>query len=134
MTEEEAIAVIQAKDVPNNATNVEVMEQSLIPVSREFRDAWEKPGAGSPIVNMPKARSIHAKKVRAARDEAVTTLQRRADEATLESRTADATQAANDKVAAEGLNLTTIAGQIAGAANPAALSAIWPIELRDFKP
>lgn len=133
-TEAEALAAIQAKDVPADATNVEIMDLNQIPVSREFRDAWEKPGAGVPVVNMPKARVLHAKKITAARIKAITMLQRRADEATLEGRTADATKAANDRAAVEGLNLTTIATQIAATANPTALSAIWPAELQEFKP
>ena len=134
MTEDEAIASVQAKDVPGDATNIEVMEQALIPVSREFRNAWEKLVAGPLTVNMPKARIVHARKISAARAKAVTVLQRRADEATLEGRAVDATKAANDKAAVEGLNLATIAGQIAGSANPTALSAAWPTELQEFKP
>lgn len=134
ITEDEAIASVQAKDVPLDATNVEIMEQSLILTSREFRNAWEKSGAGVPTINMPKARIIHAKKIIAAKDRAIIVLQRRADEATIEGRAADATQTANDKTAIEGLNLATIATRIAGAANPTALSAIWPTELQEFKP
>lgn len=132
-TEDEAIALVQAKDVPADATNIEVMEVALLP-NREFRNAWEKPGAGAPIVSMPKARLIHAGRISAAKGRAISVLQTRADEATLEGRAADATQAANDKTAVEGLDLTTIAAQIAGAANPTALSAIWPTELQEFKP
>ena len=132
--EDAAIAAEMGKTdvVPPSATNVEIMEQSILP-PREFRDAWEKLGAGAPTINMPKARIIHAGRINAAKTKAVTMLQRRADEATLEGRTADATKAANDKAAVEGLNLTTIATQIAGAPNPVALSAIWPVELQEFK-
>lgn len=134
MTEDEAVADTQAKDVPADASNIEVMDRSLIPASREFRDAWEKSSVGPPTINMSKARVIHARKVIAARAKAVTVLQRRADEASLEGRTADATQAANDKAAVEGLNLTTIAAQISGAADPTALSTIWPAKLQEFRP
>jgi len=134
MTEDQAFAAIQAKSVPSDASNIEVTDQALIPVSREYRDAWEKPVASPIIINMPKARMIHSGNISAAKADAITTLGRGADEATLEGRTADATKAANDKAAVEGLNLTTIAAQIAGAANPTALSAIWPAELQEFKP
>ena len=133
-TEDEAVAVVQAKSVPIDATNIAVMDRALIPASREFRAAWEKPGVGAPTINMPKARTIQARKINAARAKAVTVLQRRADEATLEGRTADVTKAANDKAAIEGLNLATIAAQIAGAPNPMALSAVWPNELQEFRP
>lgn len=134
MTEDEAISVVQAKDVPAGATNVEVMDKALILATREFRDAWEKLGAGVPTINMSGARVIHAGKISRTRTRAVAILQRRADEATLEGKTVDATKATNDKVAVEGLDLTTIAAQIAGAANPTALSAIWPVELQEFRP
>lgn len=143
-TEDEAISIIQANAFarllergfgPPEAA--EVMEAATIPETqpgdREFRDALEKPGAGPPVVNMPKARIIHSRKINTARAKAVTVLQARADEATLESRTVDATKAAGDKTAIEGLNLVTIATQIAGAANPTALSAIWPTELLEFR-
>ncbi len=144
-TEDEAIAIIQANafsKLPDRGFGLpedfEVMEASAIPQSqpgdREFRDALEKPGIGPPVVNMTKARSIHARKISAAWAKAVTVLQRRVDEATLEDRTADITKAANDKAAVGGLDLTTISTQIAGAANPTALSAIWPTELQEFKP
>ncbi len=132
MTEDEAIAIVQAKDVPLNAANIEVMEQTLIP-SREFRDAWEKLALGPPTINMPKARAIQAGKIAVAKTKAVVVLQRRTDQATAEGRTADAITAADDKTAIEGLNLTTIAIQISGASNPTALSAIWPVELQEFK-
>lgn len=133
MTEEEAVADVRARDVPVGSTNVEVMEAASLP-GREFRNAWEKLGAGPPTVNMPKAKKIHAGKITRTKEQAVTALQTRADKATLEGRTADAAKAANDKAAVEGLNLTTTAAQIAGAANPTALSAIWPVELREFRP
>ena len=120
------------------ASSVEILDKTLIPESqpgnRWFRDALEKPGAGVPTVNMPKARTIQARRINAARARAVAVLQTRANEATLEGRTAEATAAANDKAAVEGLNLTTIAAQIAAAADPTALSAIWPAELQEFKP
>ena len=134
MTEDDAIALVQAKDVPSGATNVEVIELSTIPASREFRNAWEKPAVGPPTVNMPKARAIHVKRISDAKVDSVIVLQKRIDEATLDDRTTDATKAANDKTAVEGLDLATFAAQIAGAANPTVLSAIWPAELQEFKP
>ena len=63
-----AIASIRAKDVPVDATNVEVIEQAEIPTSRVFRNAWEKSGMGPPTVNMPKARIIKTDNIRVERD------------------------------------------------------------------
>ncbi len=113
-------------------STTEILDKD-IPTDRWFRDAWVQTG-GVISVDIPKARIIQAKRINAARTDAVTVLQRRADEATLEGRAADAIRAANDKVAVEGLNLATIATQIAGAANPTALLAIWPAELQEFRP
>lgn len=68
MTEDEAIAVIQAKSVPGDATQVEVMDRPLIPTSRVFRNAWTKSGGGPPVVDMPKARVIKTEQIRRERD------------------------------------------------------------------
>lgn len=133
ITEDEALAVLQAKAVPPGSTNIKIMEQALLP-SREFRDAWEKIGLGPISIDMPKARIIHTGKINRAKNIAVIKLQQRADKAALEGRATDATQASNDKAAVEGLDLTAIATLVANAQNPAALSAIWPVELQEFRP
>ncbi len=62
------IAELMTNDVPADAANVEVMDRSALPTSREFRNAWEKPGVGAPQVNMPKARMIHMTRIRRHRD------------------------------------------------------------------
>ena len=133
MTEDEAIAVIQLKSVPSNAANIEVMEQSLIPGSREFRNAWEKPGAGPPTINMPKARGIHAEHIATARTTALVVLEKRENHERLKGNTAAADKAASDRTAVAGINLTAEANRISGAANPTALSAIWPAALDGFR-
>lgn len=115
----------------DQVTNIREIEKVDIP-SHLFKDAWEDDGVEI-LINMSKARVIHIKEISAARTEAVSVLQRRADEAAFEGRTADATKAANDRAAVEGLSPTIIATQIAGAANPTALSAIWPAELQEFR-
>ena len=74
MTEAAAIAVIQAKDVPADASNIEVMDGTLIPSTRQFRDAWTKPAVGAPVVDMPKARIMHMDRIRQARNQKLTGL------------------------------------------------------------
>ena len=134
MTEDEAIAVVQAKSVPADATNVEVMDRALIPASREFRDAWEKNGAGPPTVSMAKARDIHVSHIARAKMSA----ERALEVEEIELRLRDDIPAADVKAAAlasvRGLDLATIATQIQGVANPTALSAVWPTELLGFRP
>lgn len=99
---------------------------SVNAMSREFRGAWEKP-AGAPIaVNMPKAREIHAIRMAQAKTTETARLVLAEVKLRLLGKTTEADQAATDKAAVDGLNLTTLAAQMAVAPNPTALSAIWP--------
>lgn len=126
-TEAEALAVIQAKSVPSDAVDVEIVELATIPTDRWFRNAWTRPiGGGSIEVDMPKAREIQAQKIQAARRKAIGRLQSEEDKARLVGKSAGANQHAADRAALETMNLTAIAASIAGAANPTALKAIWP--------
>ena len=134
-TDAEALAMIQIsclETIPG-ATNIEHMDRSFIPVSREFRNAWEKLGVGGPTVNMPRARDIHARHLSAARAKALVVLEKREIRERLKGNAAVANRAATDRTAVVGLNLTALAAQIAGAANPTALSAIWPVVLDEFR-
>lgn len=126
MTEDEAVAVIQAKDVPADAANVEVMDRTQIPASREFRNAWEKPGAGAPTIGMPKAREIHAQRIAVALTGEIARLKMEERNERLKGKTVQADQHAADAVALVALDVNVLATQVAGAPNPAALSAIWP--------
>ncbi len=132
MTEAEALAVVQAKSVPGDATNIEIMEAATLP-GREFRNAWEKPGAGVPAINMAKARDIHAEHIGRARERAGPALDREVAQQRLKGNTAAADALAVKATAARGLDLATIATQIGNAPNPTALAAIWPPELTDYR-
>lgn len=68
MTEDQAIAVVQAKDVPPDAVNAEVLEAAAIPTDRAFRNAWGKPPVGPPAVDLPKAREIQRQRIEVARE------------------------------------------------------------------
>lgn len=135
-TEDEAVAIIQANALSKMAErgfgpvgDVEVMEAANIPESqpgdRLFRNALEKPGLGPPIVNMPKARAIHAVRMARARADESARLGLAEAEARLQGNTTEADKAVADKVAVDGLDLATLATQIAAAANPVALQAVW---------
>ncbi len=125
-TEDEAIADVQAKDVPFDATNIEVIEIALLP-NREFRDAWEKMGIGTPVVNMPTAREIHAERIAIAQAAEIARLKVEERKERLKSNTTQADNHAATITALEALDLNVLATQIAAAANPTALSAIWPV-------
>jgi len=126
MTEDEAVAVIQVKDVPGDATNVEVMERAQIPASREFRNAWEKPGTGAPAVNMPKAREIHAERIATGQASEIAHLKIEERKERLLGNPILADQHAADLIALNALSLSVLAAQIQATPNPTALSAVWP--------
>ena len=126
MTEDEAIATIQSKVVPGAATNVEVMEQALVPADRTFRNAWVKPAVGPPVVDMPKARDIHAERMAVAQADEIARLKVEERKERLKGNTAQADTHAATVTALEALDLNALATQIGNAPNPTALKAIWP--------
>lgn len=55
------------KDVPTDATEIEIIEHDALPADRAFRNAWDKKD-GEIIVDMPKARLIHLENLRKERN------------------------------------------------------------------
>jgi hypothetical protein len=123
-----AMAFLLTKDVPPGSTDVNVVTDGAIPTDRTFRGAWEQT-AGSITVDMPKARAVHAVSMAQAKVAESARLELAEEELILLSKTGEAAQAAADKAAVDGLNLATLATQMAAAPNPTALKAIWPAEL-----
>lgn len=72
-TEEQALARALKKDIPPEAINVQVVDKSVIPNDRTFRDAWKQDGK-SVHVDMPKARNIHMAAIRRKREGALAKL------------------------------------------------------------
>ena len=66
-TEAEALVAIQAKSVPSDATDIEIVERAVLPTQRVFRDAWVKKIGGAEV-DMPRARIIHLDRIRVVRD------------------------------------------------------------------
>ncbi len=128
-----ALQYILAELVPvqdPGAVNAEIVERSVLPSDRWFRDAWRWPvGGGSVEVDMQKAREIHTAKIQRARELKLNVLQGKEDRARLDGRITDADQHAADRAALETMNLSAVAASIAGAANPTALKAVWPVGL-----
>jgi hypothetical protein len=65
-TVDDGLARALDKDIPADAADERVIEDSDIPQDRAFRNAWKQTG-GKVDVNMPKARDIQREKLRAAR-------------------------------------------------------------------
>lgn len=53
--------------LPQDALNVQVVEESQVPTDRTFRNAWTQDTKGAPVVDMDKARDIHRDRMREAR-------------------------------------------------------------------
>ncbi len=127
-TEDQAIAIIQANALDRlqkrgfgPPEDLEILEAASIPQSqpgdREFRNALEKPGMGVPVVNMLKAREIHA--------ERITTAKR------LKARDLIEREMMGENVLAEkaALRAIDVQTQIAAAPKPTVLKVVWPVNL-----
>lgn len=114
--------------VPADATDVTVVDETTLLTDRTFRDAWTQI-AGNIIVDMSKARAIHAIRLALAKTNETAKLGLLEAELRLQGRTTEADQAVIDKISVDGINLATLATQIAAAPNPVALSAIWPLKI-----
>jgi hypothetical protein len=125
-TEDEFVARIRAKDVPADAPNVVIIEDTDLP-GRKFRDAWKQNAAsGKPEVDMPRARDIHMNKIRVVRNEELAkediNFQRaiEADDASAKTSVATKKQALRDLPATFDLS---------GANTDDELDTLWPAEL-----
>jgi len=110
--------------IPADAVDVKIVEHDTIPLDRTFRDAW-KQNATKIEVDMPKAREIHMKRIRIARDKKLAEL----DVNTMKAlgrgdveernRVEMLKQTLRDLPATFNLNVAT----------PEELKALWPSEL-----
>lgn len=113
--EDAAIADLLAHDVPSNAIDVKVVDETEVPSDREFRAAW-KLNAGSIEVDIVKARAVQAARIEAARMKKMRKLLER--EALGENVT-------GQKAALAAMNTNAAAN----AADVAALRRAWPAGL-----
>ena len=120
--DEQFIERIRQKDVPKDATNVRIVEDSEVPADRTFRNAWK----ADLTVDMPKAREIHRERLRQIRAPLLAELDAeymRADEA--------GNLAEKQRIAArkQALRDVTADPAIEAAATPAELKAVIPVVL-----
>lgn len=125
MTEDEAVDVVKASDVPVGSINVVVTDFASLP-DRTFRDAWIRTGPSLPAVNIVKARKIHSDRISHAIATETARLKLSEQAAALDGRPADAANDLATRTAIEALDLAILATQIAAAGNANALKAIWP--------
>ena len=124
-TEDEAIAYVRGKDIPDGATKIRVVDKSAIPDNRKFRDAWVS-GDAEAVVDLPKARTIHMDRIREVRNGELQKEDINYQKA-LEADDASAkTAVATKKQALRDLPTTF---DISGASTDDELDALWPSEL-----
>lgn len=68
-TEDQFLARLAAKDVPGDATNVQIVDEAVIPSGRTFRNAWAHCQVNGCRIDMPKARAIACDMLRRERSE-----------------------------------------------------------------
>ena len=124
-TEEEALAAVFSKSIPDDATDAVWADTTDLP-NRVFRNAWKQEVEGKPEVDMPKARDLHMDKIRVVRNEE---LQKEdinfqkaleADDASVKAAVATKKQTLRDLPATFDLS---------GAGTADELDALWPSEL-----
>lgn len=120
---------IGAGPITNRKTldDVDIPEVDYVTgVHGEFRDALDNIAPGPPVVNISKAREIHAERIAIAQAAEIARLQVEEHKEQLKGDTARANDHAVTVSALEALDLNVLATQIAAAPNPTALSTVWP--------
>lgn len=123
-----SIETVLANDIPADAIDVTVVDSATLPKS--FRNAWRQSG-GVVNIDMPLAREIHAGRMGTAHAAEIALLKVAERKERLKSNTTKADAHAATIVALEALDLNVLATRIAAAPNPAALSAIWPVDVSE---
>lgn len=131
MSEAEAVAAIQAADLPAEALNAAVFETTDLPSTRTFRSAWLRIGAGAPFVSMVLARVIWAAYLAAAIQVRIVVLKAREKYWDLAGWPTIADYYATRWAALEALDLTALAARIAAATTEYELANVVPDDLSD---
>ena len=124
-TEDEAIAYVREKDVPDGATKIRVIERTALPEKRTFRDAWVD-DTDKAVTDRTKASAIHMDRIRESRNAELAkediNFQRaiEADDASAKTAVATKKQTLRDLPATFDLS---------GASTDDELDALWPSEL-----
>ena len=124
--EAEALVVVQAKSVPDDAATVVEISETDVPNDRVFRDAWILVD-GKPDVDMLKARVIHMDNIR---QERVYALEIADVEVKKAEDDGDATKIAEARAAGQSVRDIPQTFDLSRARTPKDLQLLWPAELR----
>lgn len=116
-TEDEFLARIQAKDVPSDAINPQIVDESAIPVDRTFRNALRQNGALL-VHDLPVCRNIQERRIEDARQHKMQELLLRAELGE---------NVAAEKAAIQAINARTLC---AAAQTPEELKTVMPAILK----
>jgi len=130
-------AVLNASIAKGNlsaAVSYEMVEASVIPANRKFRNAWEKSG-DTIVEDMPKSRVIHMDKIRVHRTREFLVLDQVLRDAEYDEDTVALAAAKTKRQDFKNIPQTSQeADDIAAATTTAALDAIWPTALLGARP
>ena len=127
------IEQIAEKDLPVGVTTYSIVEDSVIPTDRSFRDSWVGVGIGSTggtiTEDMTKARELHKAKIREARADKFTALD-------IEYQRATETSADTSAIVAkkQALRDAPAASGISTASNTTELKAQWDTSILGTSP
>lgn len=124
-TEEEFIARVVKKVVPADATDVQIVEASVIPLDRTFRNAW-KAGVGRIEHDMTECRSIQRDRLRQMRQPL---LQRLDIEFMMAVEAGDLAKQANIAAKKQALRDVTADPRLEPSKTPEELKAVIPVVL-----
>ena len=130
LTEDQALARIQAKDKPPGTLETHILEETQVPADHacdaacEFFNAWE--WTDGITVNMPKARTIHMNRIRLVRNSELVKLDGPWLKATDTGNTAEQQRIAALKQALRDIPQTF---KLSNYRSPVTLKAAWPPQL-----
>lgn len=112
-----------------SSTHVGDIDHSELPKDHEYFKKARRWDGAQVTIDIAKARDIHAERIAAAQLSATADLQLTERKERLKGNTVQTAKLAAMIVDLEALDLDVLATQIAAAPNPAALNAVWPIQI-----
>jgi len=124
-TEDDAIAHVRGRSVPDDATKIRVIDRSAIPEKRTFRNAWVD-GTDKAVTDRSKASAIHMNRIREVRNAELAkediNFQKAIEADDASAKTAVATKKQTLRDIPQNFDLS-------GASTDDELDALWPSEL-----
>ena len=124
-TEDDAIAHVRERSVPDDATKIRVIDRSAIPEKRTFRNAWVD-GTDKAVTDRSKASAIHMNRIREVRNAELAKEDINFQKAIEADDSSAKTAVATKKQTLRDLPATF---DLSGASTDDELDALWPSEL-----